>query len=520
MIPAHAPAQRPRDARLLVIDALGRINHAPRSRLVSYLRPGDLVIANDAATMPASLRGVHRPTGGRIEVRLAGWSSLAAPDVHMFLAVVFGGGDFRTRTEDRPLPPSMRPGDGLLLGPLSATVETLLDHPRLIRLRFEGTAAAVWAGLARHGRPIQYAHVLSALALWDVWTPLASAPIAFEPPSATFAIDWSTIRAMRRGGVAFGTITLAAGISSTGDPELDRRLPFDEPYRVPVSTAAAIRRANDTGGRVVAIGTTVVRALEQAAGIDGVVRAGDGVARGRIGPDSPLRVVDAILSGTHEPDSSHYQLLRAFADDATLADAGRELEARAYRTHEFGDSVLIEKQESRLRRHAAIGRDGEGEARLRAGARGRDDFREQDVVREDVPCGGPGRVLVADVPVAHPDRLTRVHRNVGERDLPAVGAHGVHGKEAKVAPARVNVRLSDAVHALTGRGWKIRARDGGSPVDELHGNGPAATRARTRRVRVVTAASGGEEYRAEENGRGARHTSLSPTPQGPNFPHP
>ena len=118
-------------------------------------------------------------------------------------------------------------------------------------------------------------------------------------------------------GVAFATITHAAGISSTGDDELDRRLPFDEPYRIPPATAAAIRRSRTRGGRIVAIGTTVVRALEHAATRDGRVRAGDGLATQRIGPATVLHVVDAILSGTHEPGTSHYDCC-AFTDQATL----------------------------------------------------------------------------------------------------------------------------------------------------------------------------------------------------------
>jgi S-adenosylmethionine:tRNA ribosyltransferase-isomerase len=120
-------------------------------------------------------------------------------------------------------------------------------------------------------------------------------------------------------------------------------LPFDEPYQIPRATADAIARAKSHGGRVVAIGTTVVRALEHAASDDGTVRAGDGIATQRIGPSSPLRVVDAILSGTHETGTSHYELLRAFLDDATLTRATRELDSRGYLTHEFGDSVLIER---------------------------------------------------------------------------------------------------------------------------------------------------------------------------------
>ena len=119
----------------------------------------------------------------------------------------------------------------------------------------------MWAGIAQHGRPIQYAYLDRTLALWDVWTPIAALPVAFEAPSASFALDWRFLGALRGRGVEFATITLAAGISSTGDPALDARLPFDEPYRVPVSTASAIRRAKTRGGRIVAVGTTVARAL-------------------------------------------------------------------------------------------------------------------------------------------------------------------------------------------------------------------------------------------------------------------
>lgn len=352
MIAADRPVQRPPQARLLFVDARRHIGHAPRRAFVELLRPGDLVVANDAATLPASLQGVHVETGGAVEVRLAGRPSLNPEDVSRFSAVVFGAGDFRTRTEDRPPPPSLAVGDRLALGPLRATVGQLLGHPRLVSLQFEGSPDAVWAGLAQHGRPIQYAHIRTPLALWDVWTRVAGPPVAFEPPSAGFALDWRALAAMRDRGVEFATITHAAGISSTGDDDLDRLLPFDEPYRIPASTAAAVSRARERGGRVVAVGTSVVRALEHAAEGDGRVRGGAGLATQRLGPTSRLRVVDAIVSGTHEPGTSHYELLRAFLDDATLRRTSAELDAGGYRTHEFGDSVLIE----RVGRRAGEGR--------------------------------------------------------------------------------------------------------------------------------------------------------------------
>jgi S-adenosylmethionine:tRNA ribosyltransferase-isomerase len=190
------------------------------------------------------------------------------------------------------------------------------------------------------------------LALWDVWTSIAGTPAAYEPPSAGFALDWQMLADFEARGIEFATLTHAAGISSTGDPELDRMLPLDEPYRIPVATEEAIAAALCESRRIVAIGTTVVRALEHSAATFGSVAAGDNVATNRIGPETQLRVVDVILSGTHEPGSSHYELLHAFADRSTLRRADDALQSAGYRTHEFGDSVLIERDSRRYSRRA------------------------------------------------------------------------------------------------------------------------------------------------------------------------
>src|SRR5262249_51414530 len=150
-------------------------------------------------------------------------------------------------------------------------------------------------------------------------------PVAFESPSAGFALDWQSLLAMRAHGVALATITHAAGISSTGDVELDRHLPFDEPYHISMAAACAIYRARARGGRIVAIGTTVGGAPEHARSLRSPLRAGDGLATQRIHAKSRLRVVDAILSGTHDPETSHYELLKAFTDENTLRRASEQL---------------------------------------------------------------------------------------------------------------------------------------------------------------------------------------------------
>jgi S-adenosylmethionine:tRNA ribosyltransferase-isomerase len=340
---SHTDAPGSPPAKLLAVDADGHMRHLPRTALAALFEPGDLVVANDAATLPASLKGTHQPTGKPIELRLAAWVSLHDPT--RFDAIAFGAGDYRTRTEDRPPAPPLASGDRIDLGPLTAVVgATPHHHPRLFRVRFLGSRAAVLAGLARHGRPIQYAHRPEPFALWDAWTRIAADPIALEPPSAGFALDWSVIARWRRRGVGFATLTHAAGISSTGDPALDAQLPLDEPYRIPAHTTAEVNAVKSRHGRVIAVGTTVVRALEAAATPMGRVAAGDGVATGRIGPQTRLRTVDAILSGVHEPEDSHFQLLRAFASDEVLSEMSRALRENHYRGHEAGDSVLIERR--------------------------------------------------------------------------------------------------------------------------------------------------------------------------------
>ena len=159
-------------------------------------------------------------------------------------------------------------------------------------------------------------------------------------------LDWRTARRLRARGVGFATLTHAAGLSSTGDAELDARLPFDEPYRLPAATVAAIaaaprarrsRRRDRHDGRA----RPRTRGRRNRAGC----APGAGVATQRLGRRRASRVVDAIVSGTHEPGTSHHELLRAFVGDATLrADRRRaRLASPGYRTHEFGDSVLVER---------------------------------------------------------------------------------------------------------------------------------------------------------------------------------
>ncbi|UJR84975.1 S-adenosylmethionine:tRNA ribosyltransferase-isomerase [Sandaracinus amylolyticus] len=341
---ATEAARARRDGRLLVVDASGRIAHHARGALPEVLRAGDLLVVNDSGTLPASLRGTHLRTGATIEVRLAARLTLDAREIRAWRAIVFGEGDWRARTEDRPPPPVLRPGDRLALGAtLRAEIADLDGHPRLVLLTFEGTARDVWEGIAREGAPVQYSHLRAPLALWDAQTAIAGPPVSVEPPSAGFVLDHAMLDRLAARGIELAMLTHAAGLSSSGDPTLDARFPLPEPYAIPDATARAIARARHEGRRVVALGTTVVRALESAAAYDGEVHAGPGIATLRLGPARPPRVVDAIVSGMHEPETSHHALLEGFAPRARLLEAAREAEARGYLAHEFGDACLVER---------------------------------------------------------------------------------------------------------------------------------------------------------------------------------
>ena len=340
MTPARTYPARRDDVRLLVVDPAASSWFGTTTRaLPGLLAPGDLLVVNDAATLPASLTG--RDEAGRpVEARLI--STDQDRGTSCFWVVLFGAGDWRTRTEDRTAPAVLHVGARLAFGALAAEVAAVSAlSPRLVSLRFAGSMDEVWAGLFREGRPVQYSYLAHELPLWAVQTVYSSRPWAFEMPSAGRPLSWALLLALRRRGVRWASLTHAAGLSSTGDPTLDAALPLPERFDIPSSTVDAIEETRRAGARVVAVGTTVVRALEGAAAPSGVLASGTGVTDLRIGPQHRLRVVDGILSGTHAAGESHFALLGAFAPAPLLASAVAYAEADGFTTHELGDAMLV-----------------------------------------------------------------------------------------------------------------------------------------------------------------------------------
>jgi S-adenosylmethionine:tRNA ribosyltransferase-isomerase len=208
-------------------------------------------------------------------------------------------------------------------------------------LAADETGDALWQALYRCGAPVQYAHRPELLPLYAVQTAYASRPWAAEMPSAGRPLTWDVLLGLRRAGIAIATLTHAAGLSSTGDDTLDRALPWPERYEIPERTAALVAETKARGGRVIAIGTTVVRALESSWLAHGRVVAGAGVATLRLDADYSLRVVDGLVSGLHSPGESHFDLLQAFARRERLAVALELAAVHGLSSHELGDACLI-----------------------------------------------------------------------------------------------------------------------------------------------------------------------------------
>jgi S-adenosylmethionine:tRNA ribosyltransferase-isomerase len=333
---ARVPPERrgvPRDrVRLLVIDRqTGRVEHSRFDRLADYLRPGDLLVFNSSRTLPAVLDGCAAG-GPCVEVRLAEH----LPDDSWLALLVCRGGD--------PFGCGLCEGMRIDFGRgLTATVhERDRRIPRLWRLRFSRTGGDLIDLLYRLGRPVRYEYVSAPWGLDYYQTVYAREPGSAEMPSAGRAFTWRLLFGLRRRGVEAAHVVLHTGLSSYLDDELDAQHPAsEEEYFIGASAAERVNRARAAGRRVIGVGTTVVRALESAADAGGRVRAGHGYTRLHVAADHTLRAVDGLLTGLHEPEASHLDLLTAFLPAGTIRAAYEEAVRRRYLWHEFGDLNLI-----------------------------------------------------------------------------------------------------------------------------------------------------------------------------------
>ena len=319
--------------RLMVIErATARVEHTRFDRVGQYLRSGDLLVFNTSRTLPASLQACAAPVGPCMEIRLAEH----LPDGSWLALLLCERGD--------PFSCGLREGMQIIFGEELTGTVTERDSriPRLWRISFSKSGPELIDLLYRLGRPVRYEYVSAPWDLDYYQTVYAKEPGSAEMPSAGRAFTWRLLFELRRQGIDMAYLVLHTTLSSYMDDELDALHPAsEEEYFINSTAAAKINDARSKGGRIIAVGTTVVRALESVADENGKVQAGHGYTQLHITADHQLKVVDGLLTGLHEPEASHLDLLAAFLPATQIRDAYLEAVRLGYLWHEFGDLNLI-----------------------------------------------------------------------------------------------------------------------------------------------------------------------------------
>jgi S-adenosylmethionine:tRNA ribosyltransferase-isomerase len=321
------------DVRLLVARrAPGTVAHRRFGDIVGELAPGDVLVVNASAVRPAALDATA-PDGTAFRLHL----STEQPGGFWVVEPRRPAGPGSLRFDGPPPATLALPGDGRaeILGPYPA--HTAARRLYLARLTLPDGRAGLDAYLGDHGQPIRYAHTAGAWPIEAYQTVFSRVPGSVEMPSASRPFTDRIVTRLVAAGVTVVPIVLHTGVSSqeAGEP------PYAERYEVPPATADAVNAAHSAGGRVVAAGTTVVRALETTADRAGRSHPGEGWTELVVTPERGVRVVDGLLTGWHEPASSHLALLEAVAGRPLLAASYRAAVHAGYRWHEFGDSHLI-----------------------------------------------------------------------------------------------------------------------------------------------------------------------------------
>ena len=329
---ATAPPERrglARDGVRLLVAGDAGLSHRRFHELGDVLSPGDLLVLNTSRTLPAAICA-EGPGGHGAPLHVSG--ALAADRWVVEPRRLDGvGPDRSARASDVYALPG-----GVRLRLVRPHPDPDARTPRLWEAELAPAVAPV-GYLARHGRPIAYRHLAERPTLRDVQTVYADQPGSAEMPSAGRPFTERLLVSLMARGVLVAPVVLHAGVSSLdlGEP------PPPEWFSVPATTAQLVDLTRDRGRRVVAVGTTSVRALESAADGAGWPRAAVGWTSLVLGPGRPAGVVTGIVSGLHPPEASHLRLLDAVVGPELVDRAYAEALAGPYLWHEFGDSTLL-----------------------------------------------------------------------------------------------------------------------------------------------------------------------------------
>jgi S-adenosylmethionine:tRNA ribosyltransferase-isomerase len=331
---ARAPAEErgiARDGVRLMVTREGsdKVVHRTFSELDRILTPRDLLIVNTSGTRNAALAGIR--AGRPVAVHLSTWLE---GDLWTVEIRTSGGA---TAVRD------IRPAETIDLGPADDPVPsgrlTILAPYRQGRLWIAEveTRERTEAYCARYGTPIRYGYVRRPWPPAYYQTVFARDRGSSEMPSAGRPFTDALVARLRKRGIQFADVTLHTGVASLESHER----PYPERFMVPQATADAINRARSERRRVIAVGTTCVRAVETVADGGGVCRPGSGWTNVVVSPERPMQAIDGLLTGFHEPGASHLAMLRGLASERHLRRAYEAAIEAGYLWHEFGDSHLI-----------------------------------------------------------------------------------------------------------------------------------------------------------------------------------
>ena len=311
--------------RLLVSTPQGHV-HARFTDLPDFLEAGDLLVVNRSATLAASLPALAH-FGGFI----------------VNLSTSYGKGIWLVEPRWSPSAPGplpLTPGLRVTVGGVGTTM--IAPHPGIERLWFARIDGDLCKAMAVHGQPIRYGYLRHPQPLSAYQTVFSAVPGSAEMPSAARPFTRRVVDRLRQRGVSLAGLLLHTGVSSL-EMEADRvedHVLYAEPFHVPARTARAVNQARAEGRRVIAVGTTVVRALESA--WDGTqVRPRKGFTRAYVHPGTGSHVVDGLITGLHDPKASHLAMLYAVAGPELIRSGYAEAVRQSYLWHEFGDSHLI-----------------------------------------------------------------------------------------------------------------------------------------------------------------------------------
>ncbi|WGG45597.1 S-adenosylmethionine:tRNA ribosyltransferase-isomerase [Rossellomorea sp. DA94] len=310
------------DVKLMVLDReYGKCEHTVFKKLPDFLHEGDVLVFNNSRTLPASLKGKqgNRNVLVRLSRKRSGntWDALILGDVHQAGEPIdFPGG-----------------ASGRIKGPGS-------ESP-LVQLEFNKGDSELMDFIFKYGEPIRYEYISEPWPLDYYQNVYGSVPGSVEIASAGRAFTWRLLQALKEKGVGIVFIQLHAGLSYYGNDRWPMPKHHPEDYRVTPEAVNEILHAKNRGKRVIAVGTTVVRALETIMTQHGQLQPTEGVTNLYITGDTSLQIVDGLITGLHEPEASHLNLLKAFMSEDKLRHAYQTALAKNYKWHEFGDMNII-----------------------------------------------------------------------------------------------------------------------------------------------------------------------------------